>query len=508
MPVIPALIIALAMASTTCDESIKPAALALQRNDANVAKGILDKLRSECSQSSYFNELDGVVDEFEGKPEEAETAFRKAVSLDPKSPRLLSDLGLSYLKNQKLADGAKALQQALDLDPTDERAAKYSLGAYVDLKDWPQALAVTQRIAPATNAKLLHDRQFLLWVSQTLLEEKQAARLERLLSLNAYDFSPPLLFSIGTLFAQHGMYQSGIAYLNRIPRQLADEAVYFNLGLAYSHLKQFDRARENYYNAIDKDAEAPDAFFRVGLDFAAAGQVRKAIPWLFRARSLGPDRADIAYALCEQLLLLQYVNTAADVVDAALAKNPGDALLTVARGDVALVANNTQNAEQMYKQALERQAKLVPALVGLARTAQQSANGEAAQKYLENALSVEVDDPAANRQMGLIEAGRGRWAAALAHFERAWKVDRSNPDVGLELARALRHSNRPADGLAVLNSIRPALSASSGFHFELAQIYIQLHRSKDANAERERIQNLQADTGDVLRFENPKTYVH
>ena len=508
MVAIPTLLFAAALAAGVCDNSLKPAASAIQHNDAAKAKSILDSVRSECSQSSNFNELEGVVNELSGRPAEAEAAFRKAVSLNPQSARLWSDLGLSYLKNRNIQDAAKALRQALKLDPTDERAAKYALGIYVQLGDWQQALAVTGQINATTKANLLRDPAFLLWVAQTLLEAKQATQLDRLLASNTQHLSPPLLFSLGTLFARHERYEKAVEYLKRIPPSSADDAVYFNLGLAYSHLKEFRRARESYYNAIDKDATKPEVYFRVGLDFATLGQVRKALPWLFRARELGPRRADIAYALCEQLLLLKYVATARDVINAALGMNPGDVLLTVARGDVAQAHNDATAAVTMYKEALQREPKSVPALVGLARTAQQGGKDDEAVKYLKTALSIEASDPASNRQMGIIEARRGDWSAASSHLERAWAVDQSNPDVGLELARAFRHDNRPSEGLAVLNLIQPALRDSADFHFELAQVYAQLHRQKEAQAERVTVQALRAAPGDALPFEAPKTYVY
>jgi len=508
MIAIPTLLFAAILAAGACDDSLKQAATAIQHSDAVKARSILDSVRSNCSQSSNFNELEGVVNELSGKPAEAEAAFRKAVSLNPESARLWSDLGLSYLKSRNIQDAARALRQALKLDPSDERAAKYALGIYVQLGDWQQAQAVTGQINATTKADLLRDPAFFLWVAQTLLEAKQTTQLDDLLAANTQHLSPPLLFSLGTLFAQHQRYEKAVDYLKRIPPASADDAVYFNLGLAYSHLKQFRRARESYYNAIDKDATKPEVYFRVGLDFATLGQVRTAVPWLFRARELGPGRADVAYALCEQLLVLKYVTTAGDVINSALKMKPGDVLLTVAAGDVAQANNDAPAAVAMYTQALKREPKSVPALVGLARTAQRGGKDDEAAKYLKTALSIEVNDPASNRQMGIIEARRGEWTAALSHFKRAWAVDQSNPDVGLELARAFRHTNRPSEGLTVLNIVRPALRNSTEFHFELAQLYAQLHRQKEAQAERDAVQALRAAASDVLPFESPKTYVY
>src|SRR4051794_6432459 len=85
----------------TCEEGLKPATLALQQNDPAKALTLLDTLRSRCMQSSAFYELVGVANELSGKKSAAEEALRTAVSLDSKSPRLLTELGATYLRNGK-----------------------------------------------------------------------------------------------------------------------------------------------------------------------------------------------------------------------------------------------------------------------------------------------------------------------------------------------------------------------------------------------------------------------
>ncbi len=98
------------------------------------------------------------------------------------------------------------------------------------------------------------------------------------------------LFSLGTQLAQQGKYQQAIATLRQIPAEDADDAVYFNLGLASSHLRLYNEARGYYFRAIDKHPGHALAYFRVGLDYAAEGQGRKALPWFFRASQFAPGR--------------------------------------------------------------------------------------------------------------------------------------------------------------------------------------------------------------------------
>jgi len=317
-----------------------------------------------------------------------------------------------------------------------------------------------------------------------------------------------VLFTLGTLLAQRGMYAKAVEYLRRIPDAEADEAAYFNLGLAYSHLKQFENARRSYFLAIDKHPNHVEAYFRVGLDYAATGDSRKAVPWLFRARELAGDRLDIAYSLSEQLLALRYFKTAEEVLAAGLEKNPHDLLLTVASGDLDQKKQNRVAAAAKYKEALERQPDLVAALVGLAQIAAEEDKEDDAQIYLLDALKIEPTNPLANGQLGVILVHREDWDSAITHLKMAWDQDRSNASLGLELARALRHAGQYTDALRLLKTIQPLTDDSTPLHLELAQVYSKLHKLSDAQAEREIIARIEERSHDGLRFETPQTYVH
>lgn len=421
-----------------CDESIKPAAAALEKGDLGRAEAILDSARAQCTHSARFFELAGVANDLAGNSIAAEDSFRKAVSLSPKSAQLLADLGITCLHNNKAAEAAKALEQSAAMDPSDSR----------------------------------------------------------------------VLFTLGTLLAQQGAYEKALEYLGRIPDKDADDAAYINLGLTYSRLGQFENARRAYFQAIDKHSGNIEAYFRVGFDYATAGEPRKAIPWLFRAKELSSDRPDIVYALAEQLLQLKYVSTAEDVVNAALRKSPGETILTVASGDIDRQRKNYAAAVSKYKEAIGQQPRVIAAYVGLAQVAISEAKEDQAREYLLQALAIEPDNPPANSELGIIESHQSNWSSALVHLNRAWDKDRSNPSVGLELARALRHGGRLSDALNLLESLEVKMRDSVSFHTELAQLYQQLHRTPEAHAERARAATLEAKAHDGLRFEDSQIYVH
>ncbi len=358
------------------------------------------------------------------------------------------------------------------------------------------------------NPRLSGEPTLFLWYAQALLETKQAPRLATFLAHKQGILSPPLLFSLGTLFAKNGDYQRAIKYFRQIPAETADDAVYFNVALAYSHLRQFEDARRFYFQAIDRNPANVEAYFRVGLDFAASGDTRKAIPWLFRARKFAPARPDISYALAEQLLLLKYFDTAQEVVTDALTKNPLDPLLMVAKGDVLLAQGTQPEAVASFQGALAIAPKSAAALLGLARVDLSKGKTEEARRQLEAALSIEPENPAANGELGSLETEDDDWSGAYSHLSKAWSADQSNPTLAVRLARTLQHLNRTTDALHLLQPLTPRLDNLPAFHFELAQIYTRLGKTVEAQSERQQLATLQAKSENTLHFEEPKTYAH
>jgi len=493
-----------------CGESLNPARLALQQNDPAKALVLLHPVRSQCAQFSEFHELLGLANELSGNATGAEEALRTAVSLSPKSARLLTELGATYLRNGKATEAATTLDQALVLDPSNRATVKYAIGAAVQSQNWQRAAGLFQQIgAEKDPASLQQEPTLVLWFAQTLIETHRSDKIDRLLSPKLGSMSSRLLFALGTLFAQHRMFERAVDYLQRVPRESADDALYFNLGLSYSHLHKVDEARKCYFQAADKNPRLPDVYLHIGLDYTASGEPRMAIPWLFRAYAQASSRTDISYALAEQLLRLEYFDTAQEILGPALEARPHDGLLLTADGDLKRAQGNVAAAIDSYEKALREQPGSTAALVGLARAHISQGKSNEARTLLKMALSGDAEEPAANGELGLLEAHEGNWQPALEHLSRAWTQDRSNPTIALELARTYRRVNRPREALQLLSSLGPATRDSSEVHFELAQIYTQLHRPVEAQAERDVFSRLQAQAhSGFLRFETPRTYVH
>jgi tetratricopeptide (TPR) repeat protein len=332
-------------------------------------------------------------------------------------------------------------------------------------------------------------------------------QLDDVVAQNAARLSPPLLFSLAGLYARAQRYPQVVSLLTRIPAAQADQAVYFNLGLAYSHLHRFDDARRSYFAAIDKHSGYAEAYLHVGIDYAESNQPRFALPWLYRARQLSTDPAKVDYPLTQQLIRLRYFDSADAILSHDLTSSPDRPLLVTATGDLALARGNYVKARELYGKALTSILALPPALLGLARCAKAEGKNDEARKYFQQVLAADHDNPMANGELGIIELSDGNAKVAVGYLERSCQFDSSNVVVGVALSRLYRQWNQPMRSLNRLEKLNPQQSSSIDLHLELSRVYAALHRPREAQAELQIVKDLQSQKTASLQFEDPGTYV-
>lgn len=502
-----ALIAFLLLPQTSCTDTLKPAFLALQQKAPLQASAILEANREQCAETSYYSELLGTTNELLGNAAAATAAFQKAVSVEPKNARLRFELGASYVESGNPQEAIRQLKLGLDIDPASVAGRKYLIGLYVSLKDWQSASQQFENLGAFNGSEPPKDPALLLWLAQVLVETKKSDRIDSLILPKLAEMPPALLFSLGGLFASHRMYSDVVQCLSHISEQDADDAVYFNLGDAYSHLQQFDKARVSYFRTIDKHAGHVEAYLHVGLDFISSGRPREGVPWLAQAHKLAANRVDIAYALAEQLIDLQYLDTAAQILKEAAIDHPDDALVLVALGDLKVAGGEQNEAIELYQNALAKQPKLPQALVSLARVDISQEKYDDAKQALESALSTDPGNAAAESAMGNLYAKKGLWDSASTYLLKAWNQNHANIHIALELGRAYQRAGRLSDALRLLSSVKSEAQDSPAYHLELSQLYAQTHRAEESKAELDTFNTLQKADELSLRFESARTYV-
>jgi tetratricopeptide (TPR) repeat protein len=493
-------------ASDPCTERLSAARAALQQRNPAEASSILSANREACSTTSFYFELLGTTSGLLGRRTDAEEAFRKAVSMEPKNSRLHFELGATYFEAGKPLDAVREFKLGLQIEPSNTRASYYLIGIYASLKDWQNASRAFDSLGAFTHPHLLKDPAIVMLFARVLAETGKTAQIDSLLSPDGSEMTPALLFSLGALFAERKLYSQVVRFLSHIPDQDADDAVCFNLAQAYSHMDDFEKARAQYFHAIDKNPGHVEAYFHVGLDYGSSGQQTKAVPWLAQAHKLAPSRVDILFALAEHLIRLGYFGSADSLLKTAVEGND-DPLLLVAAGDLKAAEAQSDEAVRLYQEALVKKPGLVDALVSLADVQIEQEKYAEARKSLDLALKASPDNPAVEGSLGLLEYKTGAWQLASVHLARAWKRSQANAQVGLYLARSLRHNGELENSRELLLSLKLRLNDMPAYHLELAQIFTQLHQSADSAVEQDVFQSLEKAHESSVRFDKPQTYV-
>jgi len=182
------------------------------------------------------------------------THYQKALDLDPEHAQTHYDLGRLNLEQANYDDAAKHYQKALEINP-DLFWAHYDLGfIHYALTQYKESLDHYQKFLeknPDKEAAYLTDVYVDMGLTYRGLEKSQ----EAISSFNkALEITPGFvraLMSLGdiNLFSLKE-YQTAITYYTKALKANPDAAsAYMGIGLAYQHLKQPDKAKENLRKA-------------------------------------------------------------------------------------------------------------------------------------------------------------------------------------------------------------------------------------------------------------------
>lgn len=502
------LVIAALAVVPACNDDIRQAGVLLQQSAPARALAVLEPAAGRCSQSAEFFDVLGIAQDMSGRAAEAQEAFRRAAGLKPRWARPLINLAVSLLRTGEETGAVEALEKAVSIDPTNT-TANADLGAYWARKgEFRRALPFFEAMGGERSPVVRKDPALRLSLIECLLGagREQSA----LAAAPAPEESQPAAFrfALGVVLARHAQYRAAIRQFQAIPRGEADSAVMFNEGLAHSRLREFNQARECYFAAIDRDPNHVEAYFRIGLDFASAGQNRKAIPWLFRANRMQPDRPDIVAALTGELAAAQYHQTADAILDAAMRTHPASGILSAAKGECLLAEAKNVEAESWFRRALDQDRALTGASVGLARALAAQQRTAEARELLRQVLAKEPANLAANTAAGRMANEAGDWNNAVAYLANANSADPENVQTAVALAHAYQKCGQPARALTVLTGLRERAGQNRSFHYELAQTFRALSRREDAEREMAEVRSIDMANQEGFHFASPAMYIH
>jgi tetratricopeptide (TPR) repeat protein len=390
-----------ALERDNADALVLGAQLCFETGDLARAARLYHRLAESVPDHPYAAFNEGLCYLRQEQWQQAAEALQRAVLLTPSHAEAWHLLGTSLLRLDRLAEAASAFGQCLSLRPgyvpavcgkaaalqlqgkPGEALALYlplleaapereeillnALRAAVEAGDWQQVRRLAIRVSaispgslPAKEALAHAD------LAQQRYEEALAAFGE--LASLAPAFLEPW-YHMGVCQFRLGRYAEA-AEAFRAALQVDSHHLESRLALAecLRLAGQAGEARSTLEAVVELPGAPAEAWVRLGLLRADAGELEEALAALERARQQGAAESDAGMAELEAAVaaLLQQRGDyarAADLYRLALAVRPDDATLLFNYGGALASMERMEEAQAAWKQALERDPALAPALI-------------------------------------------------------------------------------------------------------------------------------------------------
>jgi len=475
---------------SSCTSSLEKGKAMLDQRQFRQAEILLAAATGMCPNVAEIFDTLGLAYDFDGHPTEAQAAYRKAITIDPRSTGSHNNLAASLVRSGNQAAGISEFRQTLAINPANQ-TANMNLGSlYLANKQFKAALRCFQ----AAQVERSQDPVALLELTDTYFGAGNARagrdtadRLAKMPSLE-----PAIHFSLGLQMAAYGEFERAAQQFAAIPASDRDVATDLNLGMAYSELRRFQEAREAYDNVLRREPLNPDAFLHIGLDAAATGNDSAALDWIAQAHAKAPDRPDISGALARGLIRAGNFERARDLLASAMARHPNDPDLREAQGDLLLKEGRPQEAVGAYLQILKTEPRRVSVRLSLASAYERLGQSDKATSELQQILRDDPQNAAAKAHLGHLALQAGRQDAANDWINQALAVDATNAIANEDKAVLLERAGKPDQAEMILQRLVKLDPRNPQIHYLLSRALAQLHRPDEAKAEFELSQKFKA----------------
>jgi tetratricopeptide (TPR) repeat protein len=322
-----------------------------------------------------------------GNYEKAEEGFREVLELDPLSAAAYSNLGVIYLRTNKLDAAIESLQAARKLAPQ-VVGINLNLGlAYYRKKAYPEAIPYFDHVLQAYP---VHEQaRFLKGMCHFVLSdyEPTVRTLEPLYAQekNNLDF----LFVMGICYGKLKRDTDSEKAFAQLVRVGGDTPhMHLLLGKAYLDLYVNQKARDELDKAVADDPKLPYGHFNLGVVYQRLGMLEEA----------GRE------------------------FDAEISITPSEPWTYENRGTVYLAQDNPDPAIEMFLKALALNPKMPLSLAGLGKAYVRKGQVKDAIPYLEKAVALQSDSANMHYQLGQAYLKTGRRAEAKKEMDEAGRL--------------------------------------------------------------------------------------
>jgi tetratricopeptide (TPR) repeat protein len=432
----------------TSDSICEEAAKSFEQGRLADAEAALAALLEKQPRDARALSLMGVVLDSGQRYREAESFYRRALELAPRSVALLNNAANHYLAsgNPQTAEGL--YRRVVAIDASHPNANLHLAEMSVAGKRGAEALARLSRLPAGEQAAPVAQ----LLRGQALALDNQCDRAAAILAKleEGAGGDSSFSFSIGLAYASCKRYEPAErSFARALQADPKNFDVLYNLGLVARHAGHLDRARQLFEIALEQRPDEPDALYALAEVLAETGNKVMATAVLYRLQKSAPDRADVPLLLAHTTEELGYFEETAASYGRYLKLRPGDQLRRRERAFALVRAGRTEDALPELRRYVLGHARDPVAQYELA-TAEAFTDPEAALSRLDQTLILDPELFQARYARAVLNFQQERPARAVADFQFLLERNPNNPQLLDWLGRAFLLLDRAEEAAGFL----------------------------------------------------------
>jgi putative PEP-CTERM system TPR-repeat lipoprotein len=402
------------------------------------------KARAATSLPTRF--LAGRVALSRGDYATATAELREAVRVAPKHSQSRLLLAAALLGDSNFEQSEAELSQLLSEEPANREARQLLAEVYLARGRPGDA----KRALLAPGAQFGDDAQSQWLMGRALLlSGNVAAALPHLQKSAAADQADAVMQTdLALAYLVAGGVAQGRAVLEQIPASQRDARATALLLMANVLGKDRAQARAGVEKMLEANSTDAVLLGVAGAYFAREGEVGRARDLLQRAIALQPGDSNARVALGAIELQSGEIDAAEQQLQAVLKAAPTEEVAYLGISEINLIRGDPARAKQVLEQAIGTIPGAVESRLRLARLAYYDKDSARARSLLDQAASLAKDRAAVLNSIGLVLLQSGRFDDALAAFGQA--VRQGSADARSNVARAeiaLGHTDRAQQAL-------------------------------------------------------------
>ena len=261
-------------------------------------------------------------------------------------------------------------------------------------------------------------------------------------------------------------------YQEYLAKKPDDANIHFQLGYAYTALRQFLDAKSEYESAIALDPKMAPAYLNLGLTLLDSDPAAAVEP-LQKAVELAPSQAEPKYVLGAALERSGKSALAIEQYRAAEKLDEKHFETRLALGRILLKSNQPGEAESQFRAALVLRPDSSPAQLGVAQSLLAQKKSEAAAAELALYLKLQPRDWEARIERASLLSELGKNDDALAELDRAGTAVADSPSLLKLRGRICFQAKHYDDAVMVLEKAATLAPQDADIPAQLGHVYLE-----------------------------------